>query len=161
MTVCADVEALIPMQTPFSQFCPGGQCSFPPSSSHSFAPFPPTLFLLFLPQFYSHFVKQIPTNSAWTSSSLLYSHSSLSLSLLFQILIPANQTKPNQTIQNSFAHLHFAILLPNQTNYSELTCPLNLRGGANKDFMTKPNQANPNQTKPNQAIPNQTKPNLL
>ena len=166
MTVCADVEALIPMQTPFCQFCPGGQCSFPPSSSHSFAPFPPTMFLLFLPQFYSHFVKQIPTNSAWTSSSLLYSHSSLSLSLLFQILIPANQTKPFRTLLHPCTLQSYFQTKPITQNSPvpwiwEEVQRKTLWPSQTRPIRTKPNQSRPIWTKLNPTFCNSPAPLLL
>ena len=119
-------------------------CSF---SSHTFSP------AIILP------LRQ--TNSHQFCLDFIFSSLQSLISLSLSPFSNSDSSKPNQTIQNSFAPLHFAILLPNQTNYSELTCPLNLRGGAKKDFMTKPNQANPNQTKPKQANLNQTKPNLL
>ena len=163
MTVCADVEALIPMQTPFCQFCPGGQCSFPPSSSHSFGPFPPTMFLLFLPQLYSHFVKQIPTNSAWTSSSLLYSHSSLSLSLLFQILIPANQTKPFRTLLHTCTLQSYFQTKPITQNspvpwiWEEVQIKT-LWPSQTRPIWTNPNQTRPIRTKLNQTFYNSPAP---
>ena len=89
-------------------------CSF---SSHTFSPFSPAI-ILPLRQTNSH---QFCLDFIFSSLQSLLSLSPFSNS---------DSSKPNQTIQNSFAPLHFAILLPNQTNYSELTFPLNLRWGA-------------------------------
>ena len=160
MTVCADVEALIPMQTPFCQFCPGGQCSFPPSSSHSFAPFPPAIFLLFLPQFFSFFSRNYtPTSSNKFPPILLGLHllfftvTHLSLSLSF-FKFWFQQTKPNHS--ELFCTLALCNLTskPNQLLRTHLSPESERRCKERLYDQAKPGQSEPNQTKPGQSEPN-------
>ena len=138
MTVCADVEALVPMQTPFSQLCPGCQCSFPPMI---LLPFFLLIFLPLLSLIFPHVFTPISSNQfCLDASPFLFFRTTLLLFLFLSFfwfeLTKLNYSEPVFTFGFT--------LLPSQNDRSKLTWPLS----ANEDCITKPSQVNPSQTKP-------------